>query len=254
MTYLRWQDFPAWSTCAGRPALEESEGEVPDDIPRLCAAEKAALEERRTALAAQGASVDLLPLQVLDVGNITGERGALAWGSVLLIEFKDHAALEVYPADKILGLAALVKYSILHAFSNTNVGTPDELYRYGMAVTEAASLSMNLRQSVTALEHLVPGEHCVGCRAAYRCPALTKDIHEEVFGVLESPEDLDAKPQAKLPADAEEWARVKLPIIENWVAQVKERLYGKEKPAPIKRHRRKKSKKARQPARDNHNP
>ena len=30
---------------AGRPALEESEGEVPQDIPRLCAAEKAALEE-----------------------------------------------------------------------------------------------------------------------------------------------------------------------------------------------------------------
>jgi hypothetical protein len=248
VTYLRWQDYAAWSACPGRPALEESEGEIPDEVPRLTATDKLDLDERKTALQAVAAVVEVMPLQALEVGQITGERGALGFGSVVLAEYQDHAALEVYPPDKILGLAALVKYSILHAFTSTNVGTPEELFTFGQQVTEAAQLSLNLRASVTALEHLVPGDYCRTCRSAYRCPALTKDIHEEVFGPLEAPEDPDAKPQDTFPDDPE-WIRVKLPVIEHWVERVKARLRIKEKPAPVTRRRRK-TRKSKKPARD----
>jgi hypothetical protein len=241
MSFLKWQDYPAWSTCPGRPALEESEGEVPDEVPRLTSAMKLDLDERKTALQAVAAVVDVMPLQSLDVGQITGERGALGWGSVVLAEYQDHAALEVYPADRILGLAALVKYSILHAFASTNVGTPEELYVFGAQVTEAAQLSLNLRSSVTALEHLVPSEHCKTCRSAYRCPALTKDIHEEVFGPLEAVEDPDAAP-APVRAFNADWTghiRGKLPVIEHWLAEVKAALGLNEKAAPSPRRKKK---------------
>jgi hypothetical protein len=244
VTYLRWQDYLAWSQCPGRPALEESEGGVPDEPPRLTPAYRQELDERTAAYKGAGATVELLPLQALDVGAITGERGAIAFGSVILSQVDDHAALEVVPADKILGLAALVKYSILHAFVNTNVGTPEELYQYGQEVTEAGQLSLNLRMSVTALEHLVPGAYCKTCRSAYRCPALTKDIHEEVFGPLEALEDPEAAPVV-MSAD-QEWSihiRGKVPMIEAWLDQVKDALDMKEEEPAPRRRRRKKSKK-----------
>jgi len=242
--YLRWQEYPAWSACAGRPALQESEGGVEDEIPRLTPDIKADLNERKAAI--DGAvSVEILPLQSLDVGAITGERGATAWANVLLVEYADHAALEVYPADKILALAALVKYSTLHLITNTNVGTPEELLVFGQQVTEAASLSLNLRQSVTALEHLVPGDYCRSCLSAYRCPKLTADIHEEVFGPLQPLEDPDAVP-VEPEYDHLHMVRAKLPLIEAWLLQVKQRLgLLDRKPAQRARRRKKAKKRAR---------
>ena len=239
MTFLRWADYPAWALCAGRPALEDSEGPVPDIVPRLTATDKNELENRRSALAGATA-LEILPLQAIDVGAITGERGATAWGSVILAEYQDHSALEVYPADRILGLAALVKYSIIHQFTNTNVGTPAELYAFGAEVTEAAQLSLNLRASVTALEHLVPGDYCKSCRAAYRCPALAKTVHETVYGPLESPQDPEAIPIAvdTANADALQVMLEKLPMVEAWVAAVKA-ADGVTAEKPVKRRRKK---------------
>jgi hypothetical protein len=248
MTYLKWQDYPAWSQCAGRPALEEAEGELPDTVPTLTKDERAALEARRAAL--EGATaVEILPLQSLAVGAITGERGALAWGSVILAEYKDHAALEVYPPDRMLGLAALVKYSILHQITSTNVGTPEELFSFGGAVTEAAQLSLNLRASITALEHLKPGEYCQGCRAAYRCPALAKSMHAVIFSPIEALEDPEALPSAVPATIAAEdaWGQYivpKLPLIEAWVAQVK-RAAGLNLPPVVKRRKKRRLKRAR---------
>jgi hypothetical protein len=227
MTYLRWADYAAWSQCAGRPALEESEGEVPDAVPALSVPQRSDLEARKAALAGASA-VEVLPLQSLPVGAITGERGALAFGSLILAEYPDHSSLEVYPADPILALAALVKYSILHNFTQTNVGSPEELYEYGARVTEAAQLSLNLRASVTALEHLVPGEYCATCRAAYRCPALTKQIRAQVVGPLQDPNDEEAvpvpfasglnDPETLKATVRAAWLR--LPAVQIWVAQV----------------------------------
>lgn len=250
MSFLKWSDYAAWKACPGRPALEESEGEVAEAVPRLTAAQRAALDERKAAL--EGATaVEILPMQALPVGDITAERGALAWGSLILAEYKDHSVLEVYPPEPLLALAALVKYSILHNFTNTNVGTPAELYAYGAEVTEAAQLSMNLRASVTALEHLTPGDYCRTCRAAYRCPALVKSIHKDVFGPLESPDDPDAKaldvPMVFAPGS--EWYQIvaKLPAIKAFVAAV-ERAAGltKIKEAPVRRRKRR-SRKGKRP-------
>lgn len=247
MTYLRYADYPAWSVCAGRPALEESEGLVPEPALTLTAAQRQDLEARKTAL--EGAqAVEILPLQALPVGAITGERDALAWGSLILAEYQDHSNLEVYPADKILALAALVKFSTLNLITQTNVGTPQELYAYGAQVTEAAQLALNLRASVTALEHLVPGEHCASCRAAYRCPALAKDVHQKVYGVLAAPDDEAAQP-VKVPEPVNEDARAvlarhvaKLPLIEAWCAAVRIAAGKGSVPKVVKRQRRKSKK------------
>lgn len=242
MTYLQWQDYAAWHACAGRPALEESEGERPDAVPTLSAVERLALEARRAAY--EGAqAVELHPLSSLPVGSVTGERGAVGWGSLLLAHYEDHTALEVHPADKILALAALVKSSIVSPITQTNVGTPEELYLFGSEVTEAAQLSLNLRASITALEHLVPGDYCRTCRAAYRCPALTAEVHETVFGPLQAPDDPDAVP-VTLGATREALAPViaKLPLIEAWVAALNAAAGRRaNSPAPVKRRHRKKS-------------
>jgi Protein of unknown function (DUF2800) len=239
VSYLRWQDAAAWMACAGRPALEESEGELAPEVTRLSQAARAALDARRSAL--EGATtVEILPLQSLEVGAITGERGALAWGSLVLAEYQDHSALEVYPPDPILGLAALIKYSILHQITATNVGAPEELYAFGAQVTEAAQLSLNLRASITALEHLVPGDYCRSCRAMYRCPALTEEVHRDVFGPVQSPHDPDAVAlQPNLVELDLAYLRNKLPLIEAWLNEVKARTGGGEKPAPTVRRRRK---------------
>jgi hypothetical protein len=236
MTFLKWQDYPAWSTCAGRAALEESEGETPDEPPTLTLALRTELEARKTAL--EGATaVEILPLQALPLGLITGERGAVAWGSVILAQYENHTALEVYPPDKILGLAALVKYSILHELTQTNVGTLEELYTVGAQVTEAGQVALNLRQSVTALEHLTPSAHCINCRAAYRCPALTAEIHEEVFGPVQALEDPDAVPLTLTANSPLAHIVAKLPLIEAWIADVKRAAHVDE--PPTKKRKRK---------------
>jgi hypothetical protein len=249
VTYLKWQDYDAWHACAGRPALEESEGELPEAVPTLTAVERKELESRRTAY--EGAhAVEILPLSSLPVGSVTGERAAVGWASLILAHYEDHTALEVHPPDKILGLAALVKSSIVSPITQTNVGTPEELYLFGSEVTEAAQLSMNLRASITALEHLVPGEYCRTCRAAYRCPALTTEVHETVFGPLQAPDDPDAVPVA-LGTSREALAPMiaKLPLIEAWVAALKVAAGLRTvSPAPAKRRHRKKSRRQVRPS------
>jgi hypothetical protein len=231
MSYLRLLDLPAWRACPGRPALEESEGGRPEDVPVLPAPRRAELEARASALQAQGAAVDFIPLASLNVGEITGERGAVGFASVLLADSTESGKtrLEVYPPEPILALAALLKYQILHDFTETNVGTPEELYVEGAKITEAAALSLSLSASITALDHLVPGPYCQGCLAMYRCPALTEDIHKEVFGELQAPDEPDlvalpAAQRALKPADVPavlKRAMAKVPLLEAWCASVR---------------------------------
>lgn len=243
VTFLRYADYPAWSQCAGRPALEESEGGVPDESLTLTVSQRSELEARKGAL--EGATtVEVLPLQSLPVGLITAEKGAVAWGSLILAEYQDRSTLEVYPPDKILGLAALLKHAVLHEITQTNVGSAEELYAFGAQVTESAHLSLSLRASVTALEHLVPGDYCASCLAAYRCPALAKKVHTGVYGELQAPDDEEAVPlKVREPVDEDARAVLerhvaKLPAIKAWVDSV-ERAAGV---APAKRQRRLKKK------------
>ena len=60
MTFLRYADYAAWSKCPGRPALEESEGGVPDPALTLTREERQALEARKAALEGGATSVEPL--------------------------------------------------------------------------------------------------------------------------------------------------------------------------------------------------
>ena len=247
MSYLKIEDYAAWTVCPGRPALEESEGGRLDTVPKLSQDERRALNERRDALAGTGA-VEVMALQSLPVGDITTEKGALAWGSVIIAESETGSRLEVYPPDKTLALAALLKFGILHEFNATNCGTPAELYEHGQKVTEAAALALSLRNSITALEHLKPGEYCKTCLAAYRCPALRNTVHATVFP-LQAPDDEDLTPVVPS-VGGDEWARVlaRLPLVETWVDAVRDRRSGLESKAtravkaPKKKRRKRRAK------------
>jgi len=109
------------------------------------------------------------------------------------------------------------------------VGSPDELYVFGEEVTEAAALSLSLKNSITALDHLVVGDYCKSCLAAYRCPKLKAAVHKEVFGPLQAPDEPGLVPvslRARL-GDGEAMAQVlartvaQLPMIEGWCAAVR---------------------------------
>jgi hypothetical protein len=260
VNYLEAADFDAWALCAGKPALEELE--VAPSAPKRSPVD---IETAKTALEARGAKVEIARLIPLDVGVITAERGALALADAVLVgEFDSHSVLHVeHPGGdserKILALAALLKYQLLHNFTETNVGTPDELYVFGAGVTQAAAVSLSVRGDVSALSHLQTGPYCKTCRAAYHCPALEAQVHKEVFGELQSSDDPELTPmtlRSRL-GDPEGLPALiaatisKLPMIEDWCASVRaqDALLRGEAPKPQPVRKKRKYRKAKKPKR-----
>lgn len=185
------------------------------------------LAARVDAYRAQGAQVTLLVEQRLDISTVTGEKGARGTADVVLIvRFKDKPSiLEVWDWKfgagvvvevidngqlQIYALAALATHALMDEFSEINLVilqprvkttpsewriTPTQLYEFGAKVTEAAALSLSLRGQTEAVSFLEPGDkQCRFCRAKYRCPALTKQVHQEVFGDLQAEDDPAAVP------------------------------------------------------------
>jgi hypothetical protein len=261
VNYLEPADFDDWGVCAGKPALEELE-----TAPAPPKREPAVVSETITALQSRGAKVEVARLIPLDVGVITAERGAVVVVDAILIgEFDSHSVLHVeHPGGdserKILALAALLKYQLLHNFTETNVGTPDELYVFGAGVTQAAAVSLSVRGDVSALSHLQTGPYCKTCRAAYHCPALEAQVHKEVFGELQSSDDPELTPMTLrsrlgdpegLPALIAATVS-KLPMIEDWCASVRaqDALLRGEAPKPQPVRKKRKYRKAKKPKRD----
>jgi Protein of unknown function (DUF2800) len=197
--YLKPSDWPAWSRCAGKPSLEESEepGAEPEFLktPEIMSA----LKPRLASYKASGQAVQSYPYSRVDISTVTGEKGAYAFVDAIVIAPVDdlRAVLEIWQHEadegqlKILGLAAMLKYEMLHAIAEVKLVTftpgvdvrlqfevtPDELYVFGQSVTEAAAIALSVRADVTALSNLKPGAvQCRKCRAAYRCPELAKAL------------------------------------------------------------------------------
>jgi hypothetical protein len=222
------------------------EGERAEEPPKVLPADREFWEGRKTHLEASGAAVEVHPLTSLEVGTITGETGARAWATVVLATYSDRSTLEVYPPDPVLALAAVLKFGILFEFASTNCGTPEELYVQAAKVTQAAALCLSLRDSITALDHLVPGDYCASCRAAYRCPKLRTEAHREVFGPLQAEDEAGLVPvslRARLAegtmAEVLSRAMQKIPMVEAWCAAVRVQAgLKKAKTAPKKRRKR----------------
>lgn len=197
--YLLPSDWKAWSRCPGKPSLEESEAPLPEAAFLLTPAVMKAVAPRMAAYKARGTVASLYPYSRLDISVVTGEKGANVFvDAIILAPIDDeHSVLEVWHHGtnggtlKILALAALVKYQLLHIFQDVHcvsftpedpdvdelLVTPDELYVFGKEVTEAAAVALAVRGDVTALSNLHPGAlQCASCRAAYRCPELAKAL------------------------------------------------------------------------------
>lgn len=228
MTFLLAPAVSRWLACPGSAALEETESQTHNGMGEPISVP----DQIRTSLEALGAKVSVATLVYVDIGQITGERGANACIKALLIgEFGDHSVLHVFGHDetetKLLTLAALLKYGLLHNFTETGSGTVDELYIFGAQVTEAAQLALSLRADVAALSHLTSGSHCTGCLAAYRCPALAKNVHEEVFGELQALDEPNLTPvpvSVRAPDNIKDYIAgllPRLPLILSWVASVR---------------------------------
>jgi hypothetical protein len=228
--FLEPLDYPRWSACAGSSALIENEPQTPDVVPDVAA-------ER------------------LDLSPITGEKGALFWAQVYI----EASTLKVTPEDRIVALAALHKYELLTEFTDTNVGTVEELSQLWETVRTQAALALELRNNVAALSQLTPGPYCRTCPCAYRCPALERDIHEEVFGELQpvdehEPTIIEARSRVESPEELPAYLErvyAKLPLIEHWVRQIKAHralLKGKNPKLPkIKKRKRRKLKRGSTP-------
>jgi hypothetical protein len=167
-----------WRGCAGYPWLIE-ETPPPPYVPR----EIAAVSARLASLEAQNARVLVIPSPRLDIGLITGERGATEIvDAVLIVEYADHQQLELFHAEatedslKLLGLAAMLKYELLHDFSavvlNGESVSPQDLYVHGQAVTEAAHKALQARDEPH--RHLTTGPYCSACAARDQCPAYAR--------------------------------------------------------------------------------
>jgi Protein of unknown function (DUF2800) len=230
VTFLPADSIERWLHCGGSAALEETEAPPTESI----APDLPLLRERYAALEARGAKVQTARGVRVDIGVITGERAASALIQGLLIaEWDDHSRIEVYGHSEaetpLLTLAALIKYSLLHEFTETGVASVDELYAAGQKITEAGALALSLRGEVTALSHLTPGPHCKACRAAYRCPALATEVHEEVFGeiqALDEPNLTPVPPRVRLGPGEELPALIaaaleRIPLIESWITSVR---------------------------------
>ena len=222
-----------------------------------------AVNERMQAYREAGVKhLHLAVEQKLDISGITGERGAQGTADCIIVaEFSDYVDMDVIdakfgfvPVDpntaqiKLYGLAAVLKYQLLHDFRRINLGifqpkvsdtlsfievSSDELYVFGAKVTEAAALSLSLRGDVTALSHLVPGEkQCRFCKVKHRCPALAQSVAAEVladFDAMDDPAALPVDPVATIgaPADLPERlarAMAKVGLIEDWCLAVRAKV------------------------------
>lgn len=172
--FLEPAEFEAWEACPGRPAMEW--GLAGPLRPML----KVDLKE------AQG---EVLRLQRLEVGLVTGERGATVVCPAVSIETDPHARVVVYGANNhweavIWCLAAYIKYSLLHDFEAVHAGAPaaidfgvQELHVLGARVTAAGHAALALRDSTEALNNLVAGPmQCGSCRAREECPEFAKTL------------------------------------------------------------------------------
>ena len=232
-------------------------GDFGEDAGVLAFVER--VRERQAAHKAAGAAnVQVLVEQRLNIELITGERGALGIATCLLLaEYADYADLDVISphftalADTgrgadIEALAAMLKFALLHTMRAVYVCTfdpltagrleiservPDELYSFGMLVTQAAQLSLSLRGDVTALSHLIPGVvQCERCRVKYRCPELAKQVAREAYGDAQAALKRQAVPvlpsdSLERPEDLAERMAVALtnvPLIEHWCRAVRE--------------------------------
>jgi len=250
VTYLTLESLPRWLHCAGGRALEETEDGT--DAPANIGDPIEFVTTRKTALEAQGAKVSIARGVRLDIGVITGEEAAQALAdTVLIAEWDDHSRIEVYghPLEptRLLELAALIKYGLLHNFSEVGTDSLEELYGFGQKITEAAAVALSVRGDVAALSHLTAGDWCKGCLSAYRCPELNKVVHERVFGELQAPDEPCVTPvpvRARLePGETvKEGLAVavsKIPMIEGWIVSVRAQA-GLSKPnkrAPKKQRR-----------------
>jgi hypothetical protein len=231
VTFLSAAAVSRWLVCGGSAALEETEAAPAERILEALPI----VAERKAALEAQGAAVQAALGVRVDIGIITGERGATAIIQGLLIaEWEDHSRVEVHGHElveaQLLTLAALIKYSLLHNFTETSVGSVEELYAVGQRMTEAAALALSLRGDVSALSHLTEGPQCSACSAAYRCPQLSKGVFEDVFGEIQAPDDVHLQPvlprvrvgpPEDLPALIAA-ALERIPMIEDWCASVRD--------------------------------
>jgi hypothetical protein len=243
--FLDPRDYARWSACPGSAALCEADPE-----PKRRAQPQPQVDDVVAQYRAQGATVELTVWDRLDLGPITGERGAQPVAQAILIVTQGETArLEIWHTDvvlkgvpiyfdsghptddaRILCLAALAKYSLLHEFTTTNCGTLVELAEFGDAVRRAGALALELRQNVAALESLVVGPQCKGCPAAYRCPQLIKETHESVFGEVQA---LDEPVLTPIPVTAglseaeavtvalRDAIERRIPLIEAWISSVR---------------------------------
>jgi hypothetical protein len=233
VTYLTLESLPRWLHCAGGRALEETEA-TSEQAPRLGDPIQFATE-RKAALEALGAKVSLTRAVHIDIGVITGEdRASAVADTILIAEWEDHSRIEVYghglDETKLLTLAALVKYGLLHNVTEVGVcPTVEELYVFGQRVTEAGAIALSVRGDVSALSHLSPGDWCKDCRSQYRCPELNKVVHERVFGPLQALDEPKLTPvsvrQSLAPGESAreglEAALKRIPMIEAWVSAVR---------------------------------
>jgi Protein of unknown function (DUF2800) len=223
-TPSRWDKGPE----AEAPQLSSEELDLRDGVHRYVAA----VMEAKANFERQGAKVTLRVEQSVPVGMITGERnadGSYATGTsdvVMLCDFGDRMHLDVWDLKfgtgvpvpvagnaqlQLYALATYVREAVLHDIRTIDlvihqprlVADParwtissDDLLVFGKQVTEAAALSLSLRNSAEALTFLVPGtKQCRFCRFAARCPALARYVQTEVlsdFAGVKQPESVKA--------------------------------------------------------------
>jgi hypothetical protein len=232
--------------------------DLADGIRLYVAAVQARVETHKLAGAMR---VQLLVEQKLDISMITTEKNAKGTAdAVILADYATYSVLDVWDLKfgvgvevevenngqlQIYGLAALLKYELLHTFNEVNLvihqprvretpsewrRTPDELYAFGSKVTEAAVLALTLRGDTAALSHLNPGDaQCKFCKVKYRCPALAKKVSDEVFGEFQDLTQEDATPLSaadrldkpeNLPVLLSRFMK-HIPLIESWCLAVR---------------------------------
>jgi hypothetical protein len=227
-----------------------------DDAGVLAYVER--VRERVASHKAAGASqVQCLVEQRLNYELITGERGAAGLANCLILaEYAEYADIDVIRprfgeltmpggADRIDALAAMLKFALLHTIRSVYLATydpltantleitpiePDDLYSFGLKVTEAASLSLSLRGDVAALSHLVTGQvQCGACRVRHRCPEIIKEITREVYAddageAIPKTAPVPPQQQITVPDDLpQRLARAfgAVPLIEDWCLAVR---------------------------------
>lgn len=158
------------------------------------------------------------------------------------VSAEDNTQLQLY------ALGALEDFGLVADFTNAvlmisqpskrsepsswEVSTAD-LAAFGVeasAVAQVAASLLHTKASADEIppEHLTPGEEqCKYCKAKATCPALRRQISEDVFGEFDALDTADT-PAPIDPATPEALATTytKLDLIEEWVKAMRERAYG----------------------------